>query len=172
MATTLIEHETEVANAIRSKKGTTEKINPQNFAREILGLSTAKIEEDMVGLGYDDEFAIFSADEGGICVIDCEIDYSMSDDYGSDDVELAIQGSSGSIPILWNNATNGYLKGTVVIVTADGSSSVWGYREQIEGSDQYYRVVGSLSGRVDAYLYAPSDVSSANATISYHRIKV
>lgn len=36
---------TDIADAIREKKGTTEKINPQDFATEITNLSSGSIEE-------------------------------------------------------------------------------------------------------------------------------
>lgn len=44
MANNLEQHETNVADAIRTKKGTTAKINPQNFASEILNIPTGGID--------------------------------------------------------------------------------------------------------------------------------
>ena len=52
----LKEHETEIANAIRAKKGTTAKINPQDFAKEILGIPTGE-----TGVIYE-EIEILSRD--------------------------------------------------------------------------------------------------------------
>ena len=39
---------TQIANAIRSKKGTTEKINAQDFPKEIENLPTGGVDEDTI----------------------------------------------------------------------------------------------------------------------------
>lgn len=52
---------TDVANAIRARKGTTGAINPQNFASEILSIPAGggRISSDAVILGSGEEYNVF-----------------------------------------------------------------------------------------------------------------
>lgn len=68
----------DVANAIREKKGTTEKINPQNFSEEILSIQTGGASEELEGVTIPESFYgasnIYSFDMGDEILLSCDVD--------------------------------------------------------------------------------------------------
>ena len=71
----LAQHETEVANAIRTVKGTTAKINPQDFAKEILSMSSGggsiKPKEVSITINHQDTYEFWDGEStSGVYVFD------------------------------------------------------------------------------------------------------
>lgn len=86
---------TEVADAIRAKKGTTELINPQDFAEEISTISG--------GGGYDEEqalFDFFEVDLSSDIIAQSQDYYDYIMGYGSDK-PWAVKAQGGEFEVGW-----------------------------------------------------------------------
>lgn len=78
---------TDVADAIREKKGTTDKINPQNFSDEIKGIKTSSSiwtghvdVEGLKAIGWDDEDIAYFQEHGVNWMEEDNEYYKVSDD--------------------------------------------------------------------------------------------
>lgn len=78
---------TDVADAIREKKGTTEKINPQEFSNEIKGIKTSSSMwtghvdvEGLKAIGWDDEDIAYFQEHGVNWMEEDDELYKVSDD--------------------------------------------------------------------------------------------
>ena len=77
---------TDVADAIREKKGTTEKINPQDFSDEIKGIKTSSFwtghvdVEGLKAIGWDDEDIAYFQEHGVNWMEEDDEYYKVSDD--------------------------------------------------------------------------------------------
>ena len=167
----LVEHETEVANAIRAVKGTTGKISPQNFAQEIMSISgSGTITQEHAGLDAGDTLQLFSTgDKSGLCVIDFTLNFSMGSDYGADDVALILKDNNGhTFDAAHNIAVVGYTYGHIIISVIGSTISITSYQAQDTTIFNSQHVTWTGSG-VSVTLSAPTgnDVSSANAELYY-----
>ena len=79
---------TDVADAIREKKGTTDKINPQDFSDEIKGIKTSSSiwtghvdVEGLKAIGWDDEDIAYYQ-EHGVNWMEEDDEYHKHEGYG------------------------------------------------------------------------------------------
>ena len=143
----LKEHETEIANAIRTKKGTTAKINPQDFAKEILSISTGatvNIDSSDDTIVTDDVIRFFDENTDGTLIINL---LEPREPYGSATVEFRDR--------------NGQLiKDTYF--TIYGGSAYDPYGQSAARGDEYRFIINKYNGKMSAMLYGREYVYSKN----------
>lgn len=128
---------TDIADAIREKKGTTDKINPQDFATEIANLSSG-----------DDSGSGSGSGSGNLSLAYFYIDRSTTDSYAFDNVVADYYG------VLYGYAFNGhniisakYVLETISIQITDVS---------------YFAVIDGAIPQINIDTNAMEDINNAN----------